>query len=82
MCACVCVCFQGTPLVTGEDAAEEEKSASDQDATEQELGNENTAAVDNEADVAFWADWDPRCAPKGNVLLGRMSKGIFLFSSC
>ena len=88
MCACVCVCFQVTPLVTplgtGKDAAEdiERKSASDQDAEEQELGNEHTAAVDNEADVAFWANWDPRRAPKGDVLLGRMSKGNFLFSSC
>ncbi len=43
------------------------------------VGIGHTAAVDDEADVEFWANWDPRLA-LNNVLRGRMSKGVFLFS--
>jgi hypothetical protein len=44
------------------------------------LGNGHSATVFDEADVEFWANWDPRHAPKDDFLRGRMSKGVFLFS--
>ena len=83
----VCLCTVTSCQVTTnsrterEEEKEEEDSVSDQEEDGQVIvGNARTAAVHNEADVEFWADWDPRRAPRGDLRRRRMSKGVFLIS--
>ena len=89
VCVCVCLCVSVTSFQvttnSGKAAAaraeDEEKDEEPVDTGGQlTVGIGHTAAVDDEADVEFWANWDPRIAPKGDFLRGRMSKGVFLFS--
>jgi hypothetical protein len=79
---CTVTSFQ----ITKNDAVEEEKEEDSVPEQEEDgqviVGNASTAAVDDEAEVEFWANWDPRRAPRGDLRRGRMSKGVFLFSSC
>jgi hypothetical protein len=87
MCVCVCLCTVTSCQETTnsrterEEEKEEEDSVSDQEEDGQVIvGNARTAAVHNEAEVGFWANWDPRRAPRGDLRRGRMSKGVFLIS--
>ena len=95
VCVCVCVCVSvclctvtSCQVTTNsrterEEEKEEEDSVSDQEDDGQVIvGNCNarTAALHNEAEVGFWANWDPRRAPRGDLRRGRMSKGVFLIS--
>ena len=83
MCVCVCVCTVTSFQVkskSSQNAGDDDDSHSEQDVEEQQqVVVVDTAAVDDETNVDFWANWDPRLA-LNNFLRGRMSKGVFLFS--
>jgi hypothetical protein len=81
---CVCLCTVTSCQVTtnsGKDAAEREEEKEEEDPVYDQVivGNARTA-VHNEAEAEFWADWDARRAPRGDLRRKRMSKGVFLIS--
>ena len=83
VCVCVCLCTVTSCQVTTNSRTEREEEKEEEDPVYDQVivGNARTA-VHNEAEAEFWADWDARRAPRGDLRRGRMSKGVFLFSSC
>ena len=83
VCVCVCVCVQLHPFRLSRNRGKTlvmMRILIEQDVEEQQqVVVVDTAAVDDETNADFWANWDPRLA-LNNVLRGRMSKGVFLFS--